>query len=165
MNRARLADVLIDDVTWGCATRPRRGEWRQLIQELTEEGVFLAPPVSEIAALRAYVTVHKGGIAVALHDPTGRQLERLELPHQEIAPIIREYMDIVRQMTKVRGGRNSPQMEALDIAKRLTHDDAAETLLQHFRAVRPDHATARRLFTLMVILTHDTTRLGAALRS
>ncbi len=157
MEQARLQDVLIDDITWKCATRLRRTEWRQTIVELLEEAVFAALLDHP---LRAYVTVHKEGLAVDLHDPAGHQVGRLELAQPVIAPVFREYMDIVREMIRCGGGTNSPKLEALDIAKKLSHDDGAELLQRHFHDVRPDHATARRLFTLLVVLTHDTTRLA-----
>ncbi|MCS6915766.1 MAG: UPF0262 family protein [Myxococcales bacterium] len=162
MRTAPLVDVLIDDVTWACATRARRAEWRQTISELIEEGGFEA---AEPDPLRAYVTVHRDGIALALHGPRGQQVGRLELPQAVIAPLLREYMAIITEMLRTGGGPASPRLEALDIAKRLTHDDAAELLQQHFHDVRPDQATARRLFTLLVELTHDTTKLGPLPRS
>lgn len=162
MQHVGLRDILIDDVTWSCATRARRAEWQQTIAELVEEGRFQRAQggAGEQPPLRAYVTVHKTGIAVALHDQRGHQVERAELSEQAIAPLIAEYMKIVRDMVRSGRSRNSPQLEALDIAKRLTHDDGAEVLQQHFREICPDHPTARRLFTLLVVLTHDTTRLG-----
>lgn len=162
---AILQDILIDDVTWGCATRVRRQEWRLTIAELVEEGRFEldeAPAKSfGPAPLRAYVTVHKTGVAVALHDERGHQVERCEVTARELAPLLSEYMKIVRDMGSSGRSLNSPQLEALDIAKRLTHDDGADLLQRHFHDVRPDHATARRLFTLLVVLTHDTTKLGS----
>ena len=56
-------------------------------------------------------------------------------------------------------GDNSPRLEALDIAKRIIHDEAAETLQARCRLLRPSHPTARRLFTLLVTLRHDTANL------
>lgn len=154
---APLAEVLIDDVTWSCATRARRAEWQQTIAELIDEAHFTARAEGP---LRAYVTVHKTGIVVALHDGAGRESGRMELPESAIAPIFKEYMGIVRDMMNIRRNIQSPHFEALDIAKRLTHDDAAETVSRHFLVATPDHQTARRLFTLLLVLTHDTTKLG-----
>ena len=54
---------------------------------------------------------------------------------------------------------NSPRLEALDIAKRITHDEAGEAVAGLLGELKPDHATARRFFTLLVTLLHDTTRL------
>lgn len=157
--RAPLADVLIDDITWRCATRARRAEWLQAITELVDEAVLEAPTTQP---LRAYVTVEAAGISAAFHDPRGAQVGRLSVPRQAIAPLFREYMHILTNIANHGTAANSPQIEALDIARRLTHDDAAELLIRHCESVVPDHATARRLFTLLVLLTHDTTKLHAA---
>ena len=69
-------------------------------------------------------------------------------------------MQIIGEMSKLSVGGNSPRLEALDIAKRITHDEAGEAIASAMRGL-PDHATARRLFTLLVTLYHDTTRLAA----
>src|SRR5205823_14132365 len=85
----------------------------------------------------------------------------LELPIRDLKPLMDEYMQICAEMSKLGVGANSPRLEALDIAKRITHDEAGETLRATMRALRPDHGTARRLFTLLVTLYHDTTKLAA----
>lgn len=157
--RAPLADVLIDDITWRCATRARRAEWLQAITDLVDEAKLLAPTA---LPLRVYVTVEAHGIAAAFHDPRGTQVGRLVVPRVAIAPLFREYMQTLHSIAGSASAVNSPQLEALDIARRLTHDDAAQLLIRHCETVRPDHATARRLFTLLVLLTHDTTKLQSA---
>jgi uncharacterized protein (UPF0262 family) len=65
-------------------------------------------------------------------------------------------------MAKLGVSANSPRLEALDIAKRITHDEAGETVLTLLGALKPDHGTARRFFTLLVTLLYDTTRLGSS---
>lgn len=155
-NEARLADLLVDDVTWRCATRPRRAEWLQAISELCDEGEFAAPS-SEV--LRAYVTVEPDCIRAAFHGPRGIEVGRLMLPRPIIAPMFREYMALLVAIGNQGAAGYSPQVEALDIARRLMHDDAAELLISHSVGVIPNHSTARRLFTLLVLLTHDTTKL------
>ena len=73
-----------------------------------------------------------------------------------------EYLETIVEMSKLVTSPNSPRLEALDIAKRITHDEAGETVVALLGPLAPDHATARRFFTLLVTLLHDTTRLGAA---
>lgn len=153
---ARLADLLVDDVTWRYATRPRRAEWLQAIGELCEEGIVSAPSASP---LRVYVTVEPTCIRVVFHDPHGAQAGRLELPRPIIAPVFREYMALLTAIGTQGTAGYSPQVEALDIARRLMHNDAAELVMRHATGVTPDLETARRLFTLFVLLTHDTTKL------
>lgn len=153
--QSSLAEVLVDDVTWRCATRPRRQEWLQAIAELVEDATFEAP---QAVPLRAYITVERDGIRGEFHDPAGEELGRLELPRASIAPIFREYVTLLQGIGN-QGGGYSPQMEALDIARRLIHNDAADLVIRHSTGVVPDHKTARLIFTLLVLLTHDTTKL------
>jgi uncharacterized protein (UPF0262 family) len=156
---ATLADLLVDDLTWRCATRPRRAEWLQAIGELCEDGA-LSAPVS--VPLRAYVTVETDCIRTVFHDPHGAQVGRLELPRPIIAPVFREYMSLLQAIGGQGASGYSPQVEALDIARRLMHNDAADLVISHAHGAKPSHKTARRLFTLFVLLTHDTTKLRAA---
>jgi uncharacterized protein (UPF0262 family) len=151
----KLADVLVDDVTWRCATRARRQEWLQAIAELCEEGLLHAPA----SPLRAFVTIEADGIRVLFHDSRGAEVGRLELPRATIAPVFREYFTLLQALASQGSGGYSPQVEALDIARRLIHNDAADLIIQHATAVIPTHQTARRLFTLLVLLTHDTSKL------
>ena len=50
-------------------------------------------------------------------------------------------------------------MEALDMAKKVTHDRAGRVLKRELRQFGLDFETARRLFTLLLSLRVDTTRL------
>ena len=152
----RIADLLVDDVTWRWATRPRRAEWLQAISELCEEGEIEA---SAQSPLRIYATVKSDSILALFHDPRGAEVGRLELPRTVIGPVFREYMALLTSIGAQGAEGYSPQVEALDIARRLVHNDAADLLMRHSTGVMPTHKTARRLFTLFVLLTHDTTKL------
>lgn len=156
----RIADLLVDDVTWRVATRTRRAEWQQAIGELIEEGELEAPPgTEELSPLRIYVTVLADRIDALFHDRRGAEVGRLSLPRPIIAPVFREYMTLLTSIGAQGAEGYSPQVEALDIARRLLHNDAADLLIRHADQVIPSHKTARRLFTLFVLLTHDTTKL------
>jgi uncharacterized protein (UPF0262 family) len=50
-------------------------------------------------------------------------------------------------------------MEALDMAKKVIHDRAGRVLKRELREVGVDLDTARRLFSLLLGLKVDTTRL------
>ncbi len=149
-----LADIRIDDATWEAATPERRHEWRQALTELLEEHrIEAAEP------LKLLVSVAGGNVVLDAHTLDGKPWTRIELPFQSLSPHFQEYFDICRDMGKLGEGSQSPRLEALDIAKRIAHDEAAETLQRLCSPLRPDHATCRRLFTLLVTLHFDTTRL------
>lgn len=158
-HQAALTDVLVDDVTWRCATRARRAEWTLAISELVEEAVLRTS--AAVDALRAYFLIESSAVSVSFVDARGVEVGRLAVNRLTIAPVFREYMKILRSLSQGDLAEVSPHYEALDIARRLVHDDAAELLQRHSDAVYPDQPTARRMFTLLVLLTHDTTKLHA----
>ena len=155
---ARLLRVRLDADLWANAPRERRVEWRAAVRDLLDGHRFDTPgPPFELA--------------VSCADAAGRLEARdgeavlfvIAVPAERLRPHLDEYLEVCRKMAKLGGGRpTAPRLEAFDIAKRIIHDEAAETLLEICRELRPDHATCRRLFTLLVTLHVDTTRLFVA---
>ena len=62
-------------------------------------------------------------------------------------------------MTMLDEGSHSARLEALDMGKKVTHDRAARSIFERCGAIVPDHAAARRLFSLLTSLKFDTTKL------
>jgi len=158
MPEGRLTELLIDDATWSAGSTARRHEWRLAIEEILTAGRFQLP--EGLATARAIVTVAPTRVLVDVRGDDGRLLSQHALPLEVLRPLMAEYMETIVEMSKLVTSPNSPRLEALDIAKRLTHDEAGETVVALLGPLAPDHATARRFFTLLVTLLHDTTRLG-----
>lgn len=159
-----LTEVYIDDVTWGCATRARRAEWQQTMTELVADSrceQVLTLGEAPAQALRAYVTVEPTALRVAFHDERGDERGLIELSRGVIAPVFREYFSLLTAISSLGIGAYSPQVEALDIARKLMHNDAADLIIRHATRIVPDHRTARHLFTLFLLVTHDTTKLNS----
>ncbi len=151
-----LRDVVIDERTWEAAPPARRTEWLTAIDELREPGHLAMRPDAE----RLRVTVTEQAMALDLEGEGGRLLEHVAIPHDVLADHITEYVDIVRQLAKddpLAGG--IARYEALDMAKKVAHDDAAKTVRRAAKAFGMDLGTARRLFTLLFTVRVDTTRL------
>ena len=160
MPEGRLTELLIDDATWSAGSTARRHEWRLAINEILTEGRFQLP--EELGAGRAIVTVAPTRVLFEIRGDDGRLLAQHALPLEVLRPLMSEYMETIVEMSKLVASSNSPRLEALDIAKRITHDEAGETVVALLGPLKPDHSTARRLFTLLVTLLHDTTRLGGS---
>jgi uncharacterized protein (UPF0262 family) len=158
MPEGRLTELLIDDATWSAGSTVRRHEWRLAIDEILQEGRFQLPDGLESS--KATVTLAPTRVLFDVRAADGHVVSRHELPLEVLRPLMAEYMETIVEMSKLRLSQNSPRLEALDIAKRLTHDEAGETVLGLLGTLKPDHGTARRFFTLLVTLLHDTTRLG-----
>lgn len=158
-----LVDLRVDDQTWESGTPTRRAEWRLCVDELLSEGIFgegAGAPVKK--GQKGLLTILPTAVELRLADGADGPPEVHRIPVQSLRPLMTDYMDTIRQMARLPHGTNSPQLEALDIAKRLTHDEAGELVQTYLPSLRPSHGTARRFFTLLVTLFHDTTRIAVA---
>jgi uncharacterized protein (UPF0262 family) len=160
MPAATLADLRIDEATWSAGSGDRRHEWRLAIQEVLSEGTFESDD-GLTGPFHGLVKLEPGRVRFEWADAVGGALAASEIPKNQIEPLVKEYMQTIVEMSKLGVGSNSPRLEALDIAKRITHDEAGEVIESHLRGLRPDHPTSRRIFTLLVTLFHDTTKLAA----
>lgn len=150
-----LATVTIDDRTRAEASAARLLEWDATIRELLDP----AHLVMRDDANTLSVTTSQQAIVLELRDAEGGVLETVTLPHDVLAEGIIEYVDIVRQIAKDAGFGGVARLAALDMAKKVTHDRAGKLLERRLRPFGIDHPTARRLFTLLLSLRVDTTRL------
>jgi len=164
-----ISELRIDQATWAAGSEARQIEWRLLCADVLEEGRLGWVPSSEVGAGkgRGRVRLGPGDVRVELlsaaADWAAEALVSDAVRLQALVPLVDEYLNVCRDMTKMglAQGTHSPRLEALDIAKRITHDEAAELIQTSFTTLRPDHGTARRLFSLFVTLLRDTTKLHA----
>lgn len=150
-----LAIVTIDERTRAHASAARLLEWDATIRELVDPKHL----VIRQDATALLVTTSQQAIVLELRGDEDAILESVTLPHDVLAERIIEYVDIVRQIAKDAGFGGVSRLEALDMAKKVTHDRAGKILERRLRPFGIDHTTARRLFTLLLSLRVDTTRL------
>ncbi len=157
-----LVSLRLDEQTWQSGTPTRQAEWRLCVEEILAEGLFgdgAKEPVRKGQKGRLTILPTAVELALTVGDEPAL-VHRIQL--QAIRPLMAEYMDTIRQMGRLPHGQNSPQLEALDIAKRITHDEAGELVASLLPSLKPSHGTARRIFTLLVTIFHDTTRIATA---
>jgi uncharacterized protein (UPF0262 family) len=150
-----IVDIRIHDALWSTAADERRREWRLLIADFIDHR-------PEDAASEARLRISTGephGTVLLLETLDGAEGERIILPADRLAPLFGAYLDVCRRMAMLEEGSHSSRLEALDMGKRVTHDRAASTILELAKSIIPDHATGRRLFSLLMSLEVDTTRL------
>ena len=143
--------VIIDERTLQRGSEAQHVEWDANIRELLSKA---KSTVEEVAALHVSVTEQQFVLDFRSHE--GRELAVIAIPHEVLSDLITEYIDIVRQIADADGVN---QMEALDMAKKVTHDRAGRVLKRELRDFGFDLETSRRLFTLLLSLRVDTTRL------
>jgi len=156
-----LSEIWIDDDTWSLASEPRRAEWTALMRDLEAHAELGA---ANGAAARLRVTRTDDATLLVLETDDGAavpatELARAEVTRDALSRYVAEYVDVCRKLASDDFGYGSPRFEALDMGKKLLHDDAADVLVGQCAPLRIDHDTARRLFSLLVALRVDTTRM------
>ena len=147
-----LEAVVIDERTLGRGSEAQHVEWQAYVRELLSQAKSAVG--DEAATL--YVSVMEQQFLLDFRGDDGRELGLVAIPHELLANIITEYVDTVRQIASAQGLN---QMEVLDMAKKVTHDRAGRILKRELRELDFDLETSRRLFTLLLSLRVDTTRL------
>lgn len=150
-----LERVEIDERTWAEGSEARRLEWTAAIREMLQPSEMVFRDDASLLT----VTMTQQAIVLCAKNADDALLSEVEIRHDELADPIREYVDIVRQLSKASAQGGVARLEALDMAKKATHDKAGRFLKRRCREMEIDHPTARRLFTLIVGLRIDTTRL------
>jgi len=84
--------------------------------------------------------------------------DKIAVPRTNVAPLVKEYTDLIKQLSA--GDLTEEKFEPLDMAKRVVHDMGARKLAVALPGVGSNFETNRRLFSLVVSLVVDTTRLG-----
>ncbi len=156
-----LTAILLDDAAWTRVSEARHQEWRLAIREILDEHVFRVE--HERWLMRLSWT--DDALTAKLEVPGSGVFAEVAVPRAELDPLVREYADLCRELSAMDAGAvDATKLTVLDQAKRDTHDAAGKLLARHLDVVGPTHDTARKLFTLLVVLWVDTTQLSVLLR-
>ncbi len=156
-----LTAILLDDAAWTQVGEARHQEWRLAIREILDEHVFRVD--HDRWLLRLSWT--DAALSVRCESPAAGVFAEVSVPRGELDPLVRDYAEICRELSTLDAGPvDTKKLTVLDQAKRDAHDTAGKLLARHLDAVGPTHDTARKLFTLLVVLWVDTTQLSILLR-
>lgn len=143
--------MVIGERTLARGSEAQHVEWDANVRELLSKAGSQAEDVATL-----HVSMTEQQFLLDFRDEDDSELVTIIIPHELLSEHITEYIDIVRQIADADGVN---QMEALDMAKKVTHDRAGRVLKRELRDVGFDLETSRRLFTLLLSLRVDTTRL------
>lgn len=102
---------------------------------------------------RVTLSVEEGRLAIALADESGTPLDTIRMGLARFRRPIRDYFQICDSYFKAIRSESPRGIEAIDMARRGLHNEAAELLIECLRdKVAMDFDTARRLFTLICVL-------------
>lgn len=145
--------VRIEEQLWSSAPMLRKEDWRALIHDILS-GTLPWPSREACTLIAGCDDNHVNFTFTSMSTPD----DHLTIPRANIAAIIKEYTDLIKKLAG--GDMMEVHFEALDMAKRVVHDAGARKLAVLLPGVGSNFETNRRLFSLVVSLTVDTTRLG-----
>lgn len=136
---------------WSTASPLRKQEWLTLLADIVSHEL----PWSS----RAPYTLIVGSDDTHFRFVFGEGAEDMRtLARADIAPIVNEYVGVIKKLSQ--RDLQDAHITALDMAKRVVHDAGARRIGALLPDASPSLETRRRLFSLLVSLAVDTTRLG-----
>ncbi len=146
-----LKGVVIDERTRQRGSEAQQEEWDAIVRALLVKGGGLFEEDTTL-----HVSVTEQELILEFLGNHGESRGTVAIAHELLSMHITEYVDIVRQ---IANAESINQLEALDMAKKVTHDRAGRLLKRELRDFGFDLEASRRLFTLLLSLRVDTTRL------
>lgn len=116
------------------------------------EGNSFRPGAYE-GPFRILLRIEESRLAIDLKDEAGAPLETIRLGLARFKRPVRDYFAICDSYFKAVRSDSPQGLEAIDMARRAVHNEAAELLRECLAdKVEMDFDTARRLFTLICVL-------------
>ncbi len=150
--------VRIEDDLWDAANRLRRDDWRISIADLVDE-----PCLGDEGDHLLHIANAHHAVLLSTFDEQGAPRSALEVPHGDIKHHVDEYLTIIKRMQSGDASNYSPSMYTLDMAKKVVHDAGAKTLARALPELARDHEAYRRLFSLLLAVVVDVTKLPGAI--
>ena len=147
----RIIDVALDERTIIWRNPDVEQERRIAIFDLLESNRF--DVAGHEGPFRIVLRVEDNRLAIDLKDETDRPLETIRLGLARFRRPIRDYFAICESYFRAVRSDNPKGLEAIDMARRALHNEAAELLQECLEGrIELDFDTARRLFTLICVL-------------
>lgn len=149
--------IRIDEALWERAAKNRRNEWLELLGDLARAEPKPWPARNGTVVLSCDETRFQ----FAFVELDGTQATH-EVPRAELSAFLTEYLGVIDRLGE--DGLSMPRVEALDMAKRVVHDEAARRLGVLVPDLSDHLETRRRVFSVLVAIVVDTTAKPGAHR-
>ncbi len=147
----RIIDVKLDERTIIRRNDDVEQEKKIAIFDLLEGNHF--DPAGHQGPFRILLRVEDNRLVIDLKDEAGAALDTIRLGLGRFRRLIRDYFAICDSYYKALRSDAPHRIEAVDMARRAVHNEAAELLKDKLDGkVELDFDTARRLFTLVCVL-------------
>jgi len=155
MNQAndfRIADIKLDERSVIRRTPEIDHDRSVAIFDLLEENHF-APAGSDGGPYALHLSIEEGRLVVDIRLEDGSAHGRHIFSLRPFSRVVKDYFEICASYYDAIKSSSPQKIEALDMARRGVHDEAAELLRDRLDGkIDVDVDTARRLFTLISVL-------------
>jgi len=155
-NAGRLIAIELDDASILRRNDDIERERKVAMYDLLEANSFIPCRSAARGAHGPYrlaLSVREGRLTMAVSDERGGALETVVLGLASFQRTIRDYFAICESYYRAIAQGGAAGVETVDMARRAIHDEAADRLVTRLDGkIALDHATARRLFTLISVL-------------
>ena len=148
-----IRDIRIQEDLWERASLLRRAEWRATIDDLLHDGRLSQKYTGHFVLAK----LHADTTEFEFLDDEGEVRETVIFPHAATASLLGEYLQIIGRLDAE--AHETGRLEALDMGKKVVHDAAARALQRAVPDLAENHATYRKLFSFLMALQVDTTKL------
>jgi uncharacterized protein (UPF0262 family) len=153
----RLISVTLDDAGLPPPTPEIEQERKVAIFDLLEDNIFRLPPREgrpmPPGPYRLALSVRERRLVFAVATEAGDLAAEFHLSLGPFRQIVKDYFQICESYFGAVRTLPPSQIETIDMARRGIHDEGARVLIERLDGkVEVDHATARRLFTLICVL-------------
>jgi uncharacterized protein (UPF0262 family) len=156
MSPDRIATITLDEATVLTRGEDVEREREAALRDLAADSSF-RPLIPAAAGCEGpwslELAVIDGRLALGVRDAGGADAGTIGLGLARFRRVVREYFAICDSYYKALRKASASELETLDMARRAIHDRGARHLAEALEnKIALDHATARRLFTLICVL-------------
>ncbi len=149
----RIAKIHLDEETIGWRGADVDHERKVAIFDLLEENRFSLVNDPEGGPYELHLSIQEGRLFFDVRDVGGAPRHAFGLSMTPFRRILRDYFHIVESYHEAIRTASPSRIEAIDMGRRGVHDEGSQVLKERLDGkIDVDHATARRLFTLVCVL-------------
>jgi len=156
MSNNKLIEVNLDESGLPAPTPEIEQERRVAVYDLLEENSFAPIAREGVAAegpFRLNLSIIERRLVFEILNESKEKLGEFHLSLSPFRQVIKDYFQICESYFDAVKRLPPAQIEAIDMGRRGIHDEGSRVLLERLEGkVTLDHATARRLFTLICVL-------------
>ena len=148
----RIAAITLDEHSVVRRSPAIEDERAAAITDLLKENRF-TPQSGRTGPFHLHLAIAENRLQIEIRVPGDGSCETIVLPLAPFRRIVKDYFLVCESHHEAIRAKSLAQVEAIDVGRRSLHDEGAALLIERLAGkVAIDHATARRLFTLICVL-------------